>query len=304
MTRKQKEKHLILEKKPLCISSIFFFNQGKNVRKMSLGFTFALLLTLQSLHLVSSQTSNPRNGGFTPPPHSGIPDEWKRENVLSTPEEDLGISSGSMTFSGDDDYLAGNQTVIPEKRQNVDNMNTTPSPQTTPIINSDPTKFIATSIQQHDMSNLVTLNPNLGPSTTNASYVDLTETNTTTPSSRNSTTTTTNVTTSTTSAPAFNITQNSTLSYTNSPPDNSTNTTVFTTTVLNYTSVVLPNESSTASTTIRNGTAGSLDVRGNIDKGKNGSPIVHTTDSVLQNVKSSIFHPNVFLSHALNSIHY
>lgn len=225
---------------------------------MSLGLAFALLLKLQSLLLVSSQEPNPWNRAFSPAPFRGIPDEWKRENekMLNPPEEDLGISSGSMTFSGDGEYLAGNQTVIPG--QNDESLNTTPSPQTTP--NGDPST-----------SNPVTPNPNMGPSTINR--VNLTESNTTTPSARNSTTTTSNITTTitTTSAPALNITQNSTLSYTNSPTDNSTNTTVFTTTMLNYTSVVLPNESSTAYTTKMNGTAGSLEIRGNLDRGKNES---------------------------------
>lgn len=244
---------------------------------MSLDFAFALLLTLQSLQLVSTQISNQWDENLTPPPFNGIPDEWNRGNGINSPEEDIGTSSGSMTFSGDDEYLAGNQTVIAVTGQNDDNVNTTPLPQTTFNVSSNPKKFFATSIKQVNTSNPVTPNPNLGPSTTNGSHVNLTETYTMTPSPRNSAniTTTTNTTTS---APAFNITQNSTVSYTKSPTDNSTNTTVFTTTtMLNHTSVVQLNESSTTT----NRTGGSLDVRGNMDRGKGETQMINMVDSEL-----------------------
>ncbi|KAB5525926.1 hypothetical protein PHYPO_G00145830 [Pangasianodon hypophthalmus] len=259
--------------------------QGKHTSKMSLGFAFALLLTLQSLQLVSTQSSNLGNGELTPSPVSGIPDEWKRGKGVISPEEELGISSGSMTFSGDDEYQAGNETVRAVTEQYNDNMNMTASPQTTLSDSSNTTKANAISIQENNTSDLVTLNPYLGPSTTNGNHVNLTETDTTTPSPGNSTTTTTtttttNTTTSTTSTPAFN-TQNSTSTVsgnitttsppqdandTKSPSENSANTTVFTTTTM-HTSVVLFNESSTASTTKMNATGGSLDVRGNVDRG-------------------------------------
>ncbi|MCJ8747315.1 hypothetical protein PDJAM_G00151980 [Pangasius djambal] len=260
--------------------------QGKHTSKMTLCFALALLLILQSLQLVSTQSSNLGNGELTPSPVNRIPDEWKRGNGVISPEEELGISSGSMTFSGDDEYQAGNETVRAVTGQ-YDNVNTTQSPQTTLNVSSNTTKTNAISIQQNNTSDLVTPNPYLGPSTTNGTHVNLTETNTTTPSPGNSTTTTTtttttNTSTSTTSTPAFN-TQNSTstvsgnftttspprdANYTKSPSENSTNTTIFTTTTMhNHTSVVLFNESSTASTTKMNATGGSLDVRGNVDRG-------------------------------------
>ncbi|XP_060767296.1 mucin-15 [Neoarius graeffei] len=276
---------------------------------MSSGFAFALLLTLQSLQLVSTET-----GELITPLVNGIPDEWKRESSVITPAVELRISSGSMTFSGDDEYQAANQNVTAVTRQYDDDGNTTLSSQTPLNVSSNPTKTNKTSIQKNNTSDLVTPNPYLGSSVTSNSHVNLTETYNTTPNPGNSitinttttnttttnatttnttttNTTTTNTTTTntstanatTTSAPAFNITQTSASAvsgnftttsppqvgnYTDSPRENSTNTTVFTTATMdNHTSVVLLNESSTASITTMNATGGPLDVRGILDKG-------------------------------------
>lgn len=241
---------------------------------MSLGFTFALLLTLQSLQVSTSS------------PPTRIPDDWKRNNGLNSPEEDLGGSSVSMTFSGDDEFNAGNQTVIAVIGQYNANTNTTLSPQSKLSVNSDPTIINATYIQQNITSNPITPNAHLDPSTAISSDVNLTETNTTHSSpeilTNTSTTTIHANTTTTSSAVGFNFTQNSTTSgifmstsppqlanYTESPSENSTNMTIVTTTtMLNQTSVVLLNESSTAFTTNINETEGSLSSRGNIDRGE------------------------------------
>ncbi|XP_053472992.1 mucin-15 [Ictalurus furcatus] len=250
--------------------------QGKHASKMSLGFAFALLLTLQSLQLVSTQSSNLENGDVTPSPVNGIPNERNKEYNSISPD----ISSGSMTFSGDGESQDGNQTVRAATGQYVDNANTTSSPQTTLNVSSNPTTTNATSIPQNNTSNPVTPNPNLGPSVTNGSHVNLAENDTTTSSPGTSTTINT---ASTTSTPAFNITQSSTSTvsgnfsttsppqvenYTKSPSENSTNTTASTTTIMyNHTSVVLINDSSNASTTTLNATGVSLDSRGSMDRG-------------------------------------
>ncbi|KAF4091015.1 hypothetical protein AMELA_G00032250 [Ameiurus melas] len=250
--------------------------QGKHANKMSLGFAFALLLTLQSLQLVFTQSSNLENRDLIPSPVNGIPNELNIVYSSMPPD----ISSGSMTFSGEGESQDGNQTVRAVTGQYVDNVNTTLSPQTTLNINSNTTTTNATSSPQKNTSNPVTPNPNLGPSITNGSHENFTETNTTTSSPGNSTTINT---TSTTSTPAFNITQSSTstvsgnlsttsppqvANYTKSPSENSTNTTVSTTTTMyNHTTVVLINDSSNASTTTMNATGVSLDSRGSMDKG-------------------------------------
>lgn len=241
---------------------------------MSLGFTFALLLTLQSLQVSTSSTPN------------SIPDDWKRNSVLNSPEEELGGSSASMTFSGDEEFNAGNQTVIAVTGQNNANTNTTQSPESKLSVNSDPTIINATSIQPINTSNPITPNAHLEPSTAISSDVNLTETNTTYSSpeilTNTSTTTIQTNTTTTSSAVGFNFTQKSTTSgifmttippqlanHTESPSENSTNMTIVTTTtMLNQTSVVLLNESSTAFTTNINETGGSLSSRGNMDRGE------------------------------------
>ncbi|TSK19975.1 DIS3-like exonuclease 1 [Bagarius yarrelli] len=265
---------------------------------MPLAIAFSLLLTLQAFRLVSTQTAIPENEVLSPLPYNGIPDEWKRENGVILPEEDLGIASGS---SGDDEYQAGNQTVRTITDQ-YDNTSTTPSTRTKMNVSSNATETNITSIQQNDTNKAE--NPTPQPATTNGSHVNLTETNTPSPgnytttaptTTTNNTTTATKVTNNTTTATkvtnntttatkvtnntttatsttAFNTTQssNSTISenftttslppVTNytTPSQNSTNTTVSTTDT-NQTSV---------STTTNNKTEGSFDSRGNLDRGQ------------------------------------
>ncbi|GAA6103987.1 mucin-15 [Tachysurus ichikawai] len=246
---------------------------GKHASKMPSGTAFVLLLTLQSLQLVSTQTANPGNEEITSLLFNGIPDDWKRGNGVSFPGEDNGISSGSMTFSGDDEYQASNKTVIAVTGQYDDNTSTTASPQTTVNVNDN------TSSLQNDTDNRFTLSPSLEPATTNDSNVNLTETNTTTPSPGNSTTAIT--VTNATSTAAFNITQNSTSevsenftttsppqvsNYTNSPSENVTNMTVSTTST-NMTVSTTTTKQTSVYTTEMNITGGSLDSIGNMDRG-------------------------------------
>ncbi|XP_026992738.1 mucin-15 [Tachysurus fulvidraco] len=269
--------------------------QGKHASKMPSGTAFVLLLTLQSLQLVSTQTANPGNEETTSLLFSEIPDNWKRVN-----DEDNGISSGSMPFSGDDEYQAYNKTDIAVKGQYDVNTNTTASPQTTVNVNDN------SSSLQNDTSNLFTLSPSLEPATTNDSNVNLTETNTTTPSPGNSTTAIT--VTNATSTADFNITQHSTSevsenftttsppqvsNYTNSPSENVTNMTVSTTstnmtvsttssnmtvsttstnmtvstTSTNMTVSTMTTMQTSVYTTEMNITGVSLDIKGNMDRG-------------------------------------
>lgn len=241
-----------------------FFNQGKHATKMPLGIAFAVLLTLQ---LVSTQTSYPKNEELTPIPVSGIPDEWNRQNGV-LPVEDSGTSSGSMTYSGDGEFQAGNQTVRTVTGQYDENMKTTPLPQTTLNATSNP------SSQENNMSKPVTPNPSLESATTSNSHENLTGNITTTKTSLGYSTTTTTTTTVTytttnvTSTAAYNNSPSTASgTTTTSPPqvtdvtssDNSTNTTVSTTTTVQ----------TIASTTEMNGTGGLFDFRENMNKGKN-----------------------------------
>ncbi|XP_058238183.1 mucin-15 isoform X2 [Hemibagrus wyckioides] len=229
---------------------------------MPLGIAFAVLLTLQ---LVSTQTSYPNNEEPTPIPVNGIPDEWNRQNGI-LPVEDPGTSSGSMTYSGDGEVQAGNQTVRTVTEQHDENMKTTPLPQTTLNAISNH------SSQENDMSKPVTPNPSLEPATTSDSRENLTGTTTTSTSPGNSTTasTTTTVTkTNVTSTAASNNSSSSAsgnfTTTTTSPPqvtdftssENSTNTTVSTTTTVE----------TSASTTEINKTGGLFDFRENMNKG-------------------------------------